>query len=64
MSDQARAAYDRSDALYRDTVLVAFREVEDNLAALRILEAEATMQAAAGTCVTPVAAVEVHGRST
>ena len=50
VSDQARAAYARSDALYRETVLVAFREVEDNLAALRILEQEATTQAAAGTC--------------
>jgi NodT family efflux transporter outer membrane factor (OMF) lipoprotein len=47
VSDQARAAYTRAEALYRETVLVAFREVEDNLAALRVLEAEATTQAAA-----------------
>ena len=47
VSEQARAAYARTEALYRETVLVAFREVEDNLAALRILEEEATTQAAA-----------------
>ena len=46
-SDQARAGYERTLALYQDTVLTAFREVEDNLAALRILADEATTQAAA-----------------
>ncbi|MDE3017343.1 MAG: TolC family protein, partial [Pseudomonadota bacterium] len=35
--DQARAAYDKNAALYRQTVLNALREVEDNLAAMRIL---------------------------
>lgn len=43
-SEQARAAYDATVASYRQTVLSAFREVEDNLAALRILEAEAQAQ--------------------
>ena len=47
ISDQARAAYARSDALYRETVLQSFREVEDALVALRMLDAEATTQAAA-----------------
>ena len=47
VSDQARAAYTRSEALYRETVLQSFREVEDALAALRMLDAEATTQAAA-----------------
>lgn len=47
VSEQARAAYARTEALYREAVLVAFLEVEDNLAALRILEEEATTQAAA-----------------
>ena len=47
VSEQARAAYAETDALYRETVLEAFREVEDNLAALRILEQEASTQAAA-----------------
>jgi len=40
----ARAAYDANVALYRETVLTGFQEVEDNLAALRILEEEATVQ--------------------
>ncbi len=35
--EQARAAYDQEVALYRQTVLTAFQEVEDQLAALRIL---------------------------
>lgn len=36
----ARAAYDAAIANYRQTSLIAFQEVEDNLAALRILERE------------------------
>jgi NodT family efflux transporter outer membrane factor (OMF) lipoprotein len=47
ISEQARAAYDADVAAYRQTVLIAFAEVEDNLAALRILEAEAEVQAEA-----------------
>jgi NodT family efflux transporter outer membrane factor (OMF) lipoprotein len=43
-SDQAVAAYDEEVALYRQTVLTGFQEVEDNLAALRILADEATVQ--------------------
>ncbi|NML27668.1 efflux transporter outer membrane subunit [Zoogloea dura] len=35
--DQARAAYAEDSARYRQTVLQAFREVEDNLAGLRLL---------------------------
>jgi NodT family efflux transporter outer membrane factor (OMF) lipoprotein len=41
---QAQAAYDVSIATYRQTVLTAFQGVEDNLAALRILEEEAKVQ--------------------
>jgi len=41
---QARAAYDVASAEYQETVLSAFREVEDQLAALRVLEQEATIQ--------------------
>ncbi len=41
-TEEARAAYDINVATYRETTLVAFQEVEDNLAALRILEEEAT----------------------
>lgn len=47
LNDQARAAYDASVASYRETVLNAFQQVEDNLAALRILEREARIQATA-----------------
>lgn len=43
-SDQAIAAYDGATAAYRQTALAAFQEVEDNLAALRILEEEAKIQ--------------------
>jgi NodT family efflux transporter outer membrane factor (OMF) lipoprotein len=43
-TDQARAAYDATVATYRQTVLTGFGEVEDNLAALRILEQEAEVQ--------------------
>jgi NodT family efflux transporter outer membrane factor (OMF) lipoprotein len=46
-SAQARARYDEQVATYRETVLAAYQEVEDNLAALRDLDAEASSQAAA-----------------
>ena len=46
-SDQAKAAWNQSVDNYRQTVLVAFQEVEDNLAALRILEVEANQEAEA-----------------
>ncbi len=44
---QARAGYDAAAANYREVALAAFQNVEDNLAALRILEAEAAAQAEA-----------------
>jgi outer membrane protein TolC len=47
MSDQALAAYDATVAAYRESVLTAFQEVEDNLAALRVLAEEAQVQEAA-----------------
>jgi len=47
VSQQAQAGYDESVANYRQSVLTAFQEVEDNLAALRILENEAQTEAAA-----------------
>ena len=55
-TEQVRAAYDGTVATYRQTVLAGFNEVEDNLAALRILEDEARVQdeavKAAGQSVT------------
>jgi len=44
LTDQARAAYDFQVASYRETVLTGFQQVEDNLAAVRILENEAKVQ--------------------
>jgi NodT family efflux transporter outer membrane factor (OMF) lipoprotein len=44
VTDQARAAHDEEVALYRQSVLTGFQEVEDNLAALKILEEEALLQ--------------------
>jgi NodT family efflux transporter outer membrane factor (OMF) lipoprotein len=45
--DVAQAAYDQSVANYRQTVLTAFQQVEDNLAQLRILAQQAEVQDAA-----------------
>lgn len=42
--EATQAAYDAAVAAYRETVLAAIQEVEDNLAALRILEDEAATQ--------------------
>ncbi len=41
---QARAAYDAAVANYRQTVLTAFQQVEDELATLRILERQVQVQ--------------------
>jgi len=46
-SDEARAGYDYAVANYRETTLTAFQQVEDNLAALSVLENEAGVQATA-----------------
>jgi NodT family efflux transporter outer membrane factor (OMF) lipoprotein len=42
--DQSIAAYDQTVANYRQTVLSGFQQVEDNVAALRILENEGQVQ--------------------
>ena len=47
VTDQAIQGYDYAVASYRQTVLTGFQQVEDDLAALRILEQEATVQHAA-----------------
>jgi NodT family efflux transporter outer membrane factor (OMF) lipoprotein len=44
---EARAAYDESVDNYRQTTLSAFQDVEDNLAALRVLQDEAKTEDAA-----------------
>jgi NodT family efflux transporter outer membrane factor (OMF) lipoprotein len=44
LTDQARAAYDEAVANYRQTVLTAYQEVEDNLAALHQLAQESSSQ--------------------
>jgi len=46
-TDQAIAQFDADVATYRQTVLTALQEVEDNLVALRLLEQEAAVQAEA-----------------
>jgi NodT family efflux transporter outer membrane factor (OMF) lipoprotein len=45
--EEAWAEYDGTVAIYRQTVLTAFQEVEDNLATLRILSVELEQQNAA-----------------
>ncbi len=44
LSEQALAGYDRTVADYRETVLVAYQQVEDNLVALRVLSDESEQQ--------------------
>jgi len=44
VSEEAKAGYDQALADYRQTILTAFQEVEDNLVALRILSDEAKTQ--------------------
>jgi outer membrane protein, multidrug efflux system len=49
LNDKARAAFDEAVAQYRQTVLDAYGEVEDNLASLRLLAREAETQQASAT---------------
>ena len=57
---QARAFYDESLATYRQTVLTAFQEVEDNLAAAAILAQEAAMQDEAVTAARQSATITLN----
>jgi NodT family efflux transporter outer membrane factor (OMF) lipoprotein len=43
-TEQARARYEQSVASYRQTVLTAFQQVEDQLATLRVLEQQAVVE--------------------
>jgi len=43
-NQQMRANYEAAVANYRETVLAAFQQVEDNLASLRVLQQQATLQ--------------------
>jgi NodT family efflux transporter outer membrane factor (OMF) lipoprotein len=47
LTEQARESYESQVGNYRESVLNAFQEVEDNLAALRILDQETVTQAGA-----------------
>jgi NodT family efflux transporter outer membrane factor (OMF) lipoprotein len=47
--EEAQASYDAAVAVYRQNVLTAFQNVEDNLSTLRVLEQESIQQAAAVT---------------
>ena len=47
ITQQARDAYEQQTANYRQAVLAAFQDVEDNLAAIRILDQESAQQAVA-----------------
>jgi len=47
VSAQAQAAFEESVADYQQTILVSLQEVEDSLAALRVLREEADVQASA-----------------
>jgi NodT family efflux transporter outer membrane factor (OMF) lipoprotein len=44
LTEEARASYEVNVANYRETVLQAFQEVEDNLSGLRILNSESVAQ--------------------
>jgi NodT family efflux transporter outer membrane factor (OMF) lipoprotein len=58
--DQNRAEYDATVANYRQTVLTAFQEVEDNLAALRILSVQMGQQDAAVAAAERTLALATH----
>ncbi len=52
LTEEARHGYEINVANYRQTVLTAFQEVEDNLSSLRILQNEAVAQQRAVTSAT------------
>ena len=56
----ARAAYESSLGTYRQTVLTAFQEVEDNLAAAVLLASEAAVQSEAVTAASQSATITLN----
>lgn len=44
LTDQARQQFEAQSAAYRNTIFLAFQDVEDNLSALRILDEEMTVE--------------------
>jgi NodT family efflux transporter outer membrane factor (OMF) lipoprotein len=58
--DSARAVYEQSVASYRQTVLTAFQQVEDQLAALRILAQQAKVQAEAVKAAQEQVAIQLN----
>jgi NodT family efflux transporter outer membrane factor (OMF) lipoprotein len=56
----ARAAYDGAVATYRQTVLSAFQQVEDQLVALRVLEQQAQIQQLAVTSARQAVSLTVY----
>jgi NodT family efflux transporter outer membrane factor (OMF) lipoprotein len=59
-NEQTLAVYDGSVATYRQTVVSAFRDVEDNLAALRILDEEAKIQNEAVAAATQTVQISLN----
>ena len=57
---KARAAYEEGIALYRQKVLVAFREVEDSLAALHYLRGEASARGTAAEAAAQAARLSLE----
>lgn len=57
---QAQANWEKAVATYRQTVLTAFQEVEDNLASARLLEAAAVEQAAAVSAAAEAEAIALN----
>src|SRR5260370_6950342 len=58
--DQAWAVYRQTLAQYQKTVLTAYQEVEDQLAALRILAGEAQSTSAAVGTAQPAETITLH----
>jgi NodT family efflux transporter outer membrane factor (OMF) lipoprotein len=56
----ARATYDQSVATYRQTVLTAFQQVEDQLVALRVLERQAAVEDQAVTSVRKAVEIAIN----